>query len=93
MRQIKNEFCQVNKRVNCEKKISFADVDEESVRNYLRTNPSFLEDYVMKYVDQERLERWLIRKTRKLKNKGSKKNVNSIEHENNKQSGKSQRAY
>ena len=43
----------------------------------------------MKYVDQERLERWLIRKTRKLKNKGSKKNVNSVEHENNKQSGKS----
>lgn len=83
----------MNKRVNCEKKNSFADVDEESVRNYLRTNPSFLEDYVMKYVDQERLERWLIRKTRKLKNKGSKKNVNSIEHENNKQSGKSQRAY
>lgn len=84
----------MNKRVNCEKEISFADVDEESVRNYLRTNPSFLEDYVMKYVDQERLERWLIRKTRKLKNKGSKKNVNSIEHENNnKQSGKSQRAY
>ncbi|XP_015768337.1 PREDICTED: probable 3',5'-cyclic phosphodiesterase pde-5 [Acropora digitifera] len=62
------------------------DVDEESVRNYLRASPSFLEDYVMKYVDQERLERWLIRKTRKLKNKGSKKNVNSVEHENNKQS-------
>ncbi|XP_067034346.1 probable 3',5'-cyclic phosphodiesterase pde-5 [Acropora muricata] len=62
------------------------DVDEESVRNYLRANPSFLEDYVMKYVDQERLERWLIRKTRKLKNKGSKKNINSVEHENNKQS-------
>lgn len=77
----------MNKRVYFDKKKFFSD-DEESVRNYLRANPSFLEDYVMKYVDQERLERWLIRKTRKLKNKGSKKNVNSVEHENNKQSGK-----
>lgn len=58
------------------------------MRNFLRANPSFLEDYVMKHVDQDRLERWLIRKTRKLKNKGSKKNINSVEHNNNKQSGK-----
>lgn len=56
--------------------------------NFLRANPSFLEDFVMKNVDQDRLERWLIRKTRKLKNKGSKKNANSFEHDNNKQSGK-----
>lgn len=41
----------------------------------------------MKHVDQDRLERWLIRKTRKLKNKGSKKTTNSLEHDN-KQSGK-----
>ena len=67
--------------------IMFSDVDEESVRNFLRANPSFLEDYVMKYVDQDRLERWLIRKTRKLKNKGSKKTTNSLDHDNNKQSG------
>lgn len=58
------------------------------MRNFLRANPSFLEDYVMKHVNQDRLERWLIRKTRKLKNKGSKKNINSVEHNNNKQSGK-----
>jgi len=42
----------------------------------------------MKHVDQDRLERWLIRKTRKLKNKGGKKPANSLGHENNKQSGK-----
>lgn len=58
------------------------------MRNFLRANPVFLEDYVMKHVDQDRLERWLIRKTRKLKNKGNKKPTNSLDHENNKQSGK-----
>lgn len=66
----------------------FSDLDEESVRNFLRVNPSFLEYYVMNHVDQDRLERWLIRKTRKLKNKGSKKASNSLEHDDNKQSGK-----
>lgn len=44
-----------------------ADLDPESVRNYLRSSPMFLDDYVMKHVEQDRLERWLIRKTRKLK--------------------------
>lgn len=58
------------------------------MRNFLRANPVFLEDYVMKHVDQDRLERWLIRKTRKLKNKGSKKPANSLDHDNNKQTGK-----
>ena len=48
----------------------------------------FLEDYVMKHVDQDRLERWLIRKTRKLKIKAGKKPSSSLDHENNKQSGK-----
>ncbi|XP_068678132.1 probable 3',5'-cyclic phosphodiesterase pde-5 [Montipora foliosa] len=62
------------------------DLDDESVRNFLRSNPSFLEEYVMKSVDQDRLERWLIRKTRKMKTKGSKKNTNSFELDNNKQS-------
>ncbi|PFX17416.1 probable 3',5'-cyclic phosphodiesterase pde-5 [Stylophora pistillata] len=62
------------------------DVDEEAVRNFLRANPVFLEDYVMKYVDQDRLERWLIRKTRKLKNKVGKKPASSLDHDNNKQS-------
>ncbi|XP_020620393.1 cAMP and cAMP-inhibited cGMP 3',5'-cyclic phosphodiesterase 10A-like [Orbicella faveolata] len=62
------------------------EMDEEAVRNFLRANPVFLEDYVMKHVDQDRLERWLIRKTRKLKNKGGKKPANSLGHENNKQS-------
>ena len=66
----------------------FSDLDEESVRNFLRTNPSFLEYYVMNHVDQDRLERWLIRKTRKLKNKGAKKASNSLDHDDNKQSGK-----
>lgn len=65
-----------------------SELDEEAVRNFLRANPVFLEDYVMKHVDQDRLERWLIRKTRKLKNKGGKKPANSLGHENNKQSGK-----
>lgn len=65
-----------------------SELDEEAVRNFLRANPVFLEDYVMKHVDQDRLERWLIRKTRKLKNKGGKKPANSLSHENNKQSGK-----
>jgi len=37
----------------------------------------------MKHVDQDSLERWLFRKTRKLKNKGGKKPVNSLSHENN----------
>lgn len=80
----------------CEKRIRTDDIifcpvsemDEEAVRNFLRANPVFLEDYVMKHVDQDRLERWLIRKTRKLKNKGGKKPANSLGHENNKQSGK-----
>ena len=58
------------------------------MRNFLRSNPSFLEEYVMKSVDQDRLERWLIRKTRKMKTKGLKKNTNSFELDNNKQSGK-----
>lgn len=62
------------------------DLDEESVRNFLRANPSFLEYYVMNHVDQDRLERWLIRKTRKLKNKGAKKASNSLDHDDNKQS-------
>lgn len=48
----------------------------------------FLEDYVMKHVDQDRLERWLIRKTRKLKIKAGKKPSSSLDYENNKQSGK-----
>lgn len=65
-----------------------ADVDEEAVRIFLRANPVFLEDYVMKHVDQDRLERWLIRKTRKLKIKAGKKPSSSLDHENNKQSGK-----
>lgn len=42
----------------------------------------------MKHVDQDRLERWLIRKTRKLKIKAGKKPSSSLDHENNKQSGK-----
>lgn len=63
-----------------------ADVDEEAVRIFLRANPVFLEDYVMKHVDQDRLERWLIRKTRKLKIKAGKKPSSSLDHENNKQS-------
>lgn len=66
----------------------FSDLDEESVRNFLRANPSCLEYYVMNHVDQDRLERWLIRKTRKLKNKGAKKASNSLDHDDNKQSGK-----
>jgi len=65
-----------------------SELDEEAVRNFLRANPVFLEDYVMKHVDQDRLERWLIRKTRKLKNKGGKKPAHSLSQENNKQSGK-----
>lgn len=58
------------------------------MRIFLRANPVFLEDYVMKHVDQDRLERWLIRKTRKLKIKAGKKPSSSLDHENNKQSGK-----
>ena len=78
-------FCKVRPKYSFN---SLSDLDEESIRNFLRANPSFLEDYVMKHVDQDRLERWLIRKTRKLKNKGSKKATNSLDHDNNKQSGK-----
>lgn len=70
-------------RISC----PISDLDEEAVRNFLRSNPVFLEDYVMKHVDQDRLERWLIRKTRKLKNKGAKKPGNSLDYDNNKQSG------
>lgn len=70
-------------RISC----LISDLDEEAVRNFLRSNPVFLEDYVMKHVDQDRLERWLIRKTRKLKNKGAKKPGNSLDYDNNKQNG------
>ncbi|XP_031549791.1 probable 3',5'-cyclic phosphodiesterase pde-5 isoform X3 [Actinia tenebrosa] len=45
-------------------------LDGENVRSYLVANPMFLDEFVMKHVDQDRLERWLIRKTRKLKQKG-----------------------
>jgi len=43
----------------------------------------FLDEFVMKHVDQDRLERWLIRKTRKLKQKGRVPN----DQENSKQNG------
>ncbi|XP_032242286.1 probable 3',5'-cyclic phosphodiesterase pde-5 isoform X2 [Nematostella vectensis] len=59
------------------------EIDGESVRGYLQGHPMFLEEFVMKNVDQERLERWLIRKTRKIKhNKGRHP---SSEHEKNQQ--------
>lgn len=45
----------------------------------------FLDEFVMKHVDQDRLERWLIRKTRKLKQKGRHP---SADQENSKQNGK-----
>jgi two-component SAPR family response regulator len=45
----------------------------------------FLDEFVMKHVDQERLERWLIRKTRKLKQKGRHP---SADQETSKQNGK-----
>jgi uncharacterized protein YciW len=44
-------------------------VDAEDIRTFLHYNPMFLENYVMKHVDQERLERWLIRKTTQEKRK------------------------
>jgi hypothetical protein len=37
----------------------------ENLGNILSQNPGLLEDYVMKYVDIEQLERWLLRKTQK----------------------------
>lgn len=45
----------------------------------------FLDEFVMKHVDQDRLERWLIRKTRKLKQKARHP---SADQENAKQNGK-----
>ncbi|KAK3730857.1 hypothetical protein QZH41_009975, partial [Actinostola sp. cb2023] len=64
-----------------------AHVDSESARSYLQSNPMFLDEFVMKHVDQDRLERWLIRKTRKLKQKGR---MPSADRENSKQNGNKQ---
>ncbi|XP_020914824.1 probable 3',5'-cyclic phosphodiesterase pde-5 isoform X2 [Exaiptasia diaphana] len=59
-------------------------VDNETVRTYLQSNPMFLDEFVMKHVDQDRLERWLIRKTRKLKQKGR---IPNDHQENTRQNG------
>ena len=57
---------------NCDKpttKDSPKHFDAEDIRTFLHYNPMFLENYVMKHVDQARLERWLIRKTTQEKRK------------------------
>lgn len=47
----------------------------EQVTEYLSTHPEFLERYVMEQVDVEQLERWIIRKSQRLKKKsGAAKN-------------------
>lgn len=43
---------------------------QEQIRNFLQTNPSFLEDYVLHHVNEDQVERWLsilrVQKTSKL---------------------------
>lgn len=41
----------------------------EQVSEYLATHPEFLERYVMEKVEVEQLERWIIRKSQRLKKK------------------------
>lgn len=41
----------------------------EQVSEYLAAHPEFLEKYVMEQVEVEQLERWIIRKSQRLKKK------------------------
>lgn len=52
----------------------------ENVSDYLRAHPEFLERYVMEDVELELLEKWIIRRSQRIKKKtesGSSKNSNS----------------
>ena len=40
-------------------------VDAKDIRTFLHYNPAFLDDFIMTNVDEERLERWLVKKTGK----------------------------
>ena len=40
-------------------------LSEERVTEFLKEKRNFLEDHVMKHVDAETLERWLIRRTQR----------------------------
>ncbi|CAH0545707.1 unnamed protein product [Brassicogethes aeneus] len=44
-------------------------INDEEVSQYLTTHPEFLERYVMDEVEVEQLERWIIRKSQRLKKK------------------------
>ncbi|XP_046859882.1 probable 3',5'-cyclic phosphodiesterase pde-5 [Xenia sp. Carnegie-2017] len=40
-------------------------IDAKDIRTFLHYNPAFLDDFIMTNVDEERLERWLVKKTGK----------------------------
>lgn len=44
-------------------------ISGDQVSNYLDTHPEFLEHYIMDEVEVEQLERWIIRKSQRLKKK------------------------
>lgn len=45
----------------------FTDLSAEQVTAYLLDNPDFLERHIMKEVELEQLERWMIRRTQQAK--------------------------
>lgn len=45
----------------------FADITSEQATTYLLENPDFLERHIMKEVELEQLERWMIRRTQQAK--------------------------
>ena len=49
----------------------------DNIKDFLRKNYDFLEEFVMNEVDIEVLEKWLIRKTQRLKRIGDKSQANT----------------
>nr|XP_006817445.1 PREDICTED: probable 3',5'-cyclic phosphodiesterase pde-5-like [Saccoglossus kowalevskii] len=49
----------------------------EQVKSFLNDNPAFLEDYILNNVNQEDLERWMIRRAQRLSNAKDAGRINS----------------
>lgn len=62
-------------KLNFKKNVSyFVDLSPEQVTVYLLDNPDFLERHIMKEIELEQLERWMIRRTQQAKKNAIGKN-------------------
>ncbi|XP_017774954.1 PREDICTED: probable 3',5'-cyclic phosphodiesterase pde-5 isoform X2 [Nicrophorus vespilloides] len=52
--------------------------DSDGVTQFLRSNPDFLDRFVMEEIELEQLERWIIRRSQKMKKKHEQKNDRKI---------------